>query len=55
MTDLQGISRRDGSGKQVFQSNRMIVRLIIYDAMLLKSLPDSISNAPFLKSSKVTS
>ena len=43
MTDLQGISRRDGSGKQVFQSNRMIVRLIIYDAILLKSLPDSIT------------
>jgi maleylacetate reductase len=43
MTNLQGITRRDGSGKDVLKSNRMIVKLIIYDPVLLKSLPDHIT------------
>ena len=43
MTDLQGISRKDGSGKQVFQSSRMVVKLVVYDPVLLSTLPDNIT------------
>ena len=43
MTDLQGISRKDGSGKQVFQSSRMVVKLVVYDPGLLNTLPDNVT------------